>query len=201
VHDEEELLVLLAGEVELTLGEGERVPFRAGELLYHPVGFVHTLRTTSQDAATYVIFKWRGEAAGDEVSLSHGRFRFDGDPGVLFEGPTRYLRELHSHVTVLEPGGGYEPHVDAYDVAIVVVEGELETIGTCALPNDVVFYPAGEPHGMRNVGETPARYVVFEFHGRSTLASGAARPAAVLLARLRDRRRWRHLLQRFRRRS
>lgn len=28
----------------------------------------------------------------------------------------------------------------------------------------VIYYQAGEPHGMRNVGRQPARYLVFEFH-------------------------------------
>jgi hypothetical protein len=29
-------------------------------------------------------------------------------------------------------------------------------------PNGVIFYAAGEMHGMRNIGEAPARYPVFE---------------------------------------
>ena len=135
---------------------------RPGELAYYPAGCRHTLRTTSASPATYVMFKWRGEPR-ERDELARGRF--DSElPGVLLEQPTRYLRKLQGHVTVLEPGGGYEAHADAYDVAIVVLEGELETIGGRPAPHDVIFYRAGEPHGMRNVGSEPARYVVFEFH-------------------------------------
>jgi quercetin dioxygenase-like cupin family protein len=188
-HAEEEILLLLTGQVELELdGASERL--RPGELVYYPVGFAHTLRTTSAEPATYVMFKWRGatdEPPGRSLSFE----RFDTvRPGVLFEGPTRYLRKLHSHVTVLESGGGYEPHADAYDVAIVLLEGEVETIGGRAAPHDVIFYRAGEEHGMRNVGDTPARYVVFEFHGRTTLGSEAPGPVLALLEELVTPRHW-----------
>ena len=91
--------------------------------------------------------------------VRHGR-----PAGLLFEAPTGYLGKLHSHVTVLEPGDGYPPHTDAYDVAIVVLAGEVETIGARAEPYDVIYYAAGEAHGMQNVGDVAARYVVFEFH-------------------------------------
>ena len=39
-------------------------------------------------------------------------------------------------------------------------------------PNGVIFYAAGEMHGMRNVGEAQARYLVFEFRGRHTRIEG-----------------------------
>ena len=160
-HEEEELLLLLDGEVELVWPE-QLVPLRRGELAYYPAGFRHTLRATSDSPATYVMFKWRGEPRqGDE--LQPGSFDTK-EPGVIFDRPTRYLRKLQGHVTVLEPGAGYDAHADAYDVGIVVLEGEVETIGGRAAPHDAIFYRAGEPHGMRNVGSAPARYVVFEFH-------------------------------------
>jgi hypothetical protein len=47
-----------------------------------------------------------------------------------------------------------------------VLEGTLETLGTKVGQDSVIFYAAGEPHGMRNVGDVPAVYLVFEFHGR-----------------------------------
>jgi len=191
-HAEEELLLLLEGEVDLIFGEGERERLRPEEFVYYPAGFAHTLRTTSTEPATYLMFKWSGDDVDNGPPLPFGRFdtQADGRMRSLVTAPTRYLRKLHSHVTVLEPGGGYEPHVDAYDVAIIVLEGEVETIGGRAAPHDVIFYPAGEPHGMRNVGQTPARYVVFEFHGASSLAPDAPGTARALLAKLTDRRRW-----------
>jgi hypothetical protein len=69
-------------------------------------------------------------------------------------------------VTTLQPGAGYEPHVDAYDVGIVVLDGTIETLGERVEPHGVVYYAGGEPHGMHNPGDVPAVYLVFEFQGR-----------------------------------
>ena len=54
-------------------------------------------------------------------------------------------------------------------MAIVVLEGEVETLGKRVGPHGVIFYAAGEPHGMRNAGNVIARYIVFEFHERTSL--------------------------------
>ena len=83
---------------------------------------------------------------------------------LVFEGPTAYLRKLHCHTSTLTPGAGYDSHIDDYDVAIIVLEGEVETLGQHVGPHSVIFYRAGEPHGMRNPGKLIAKYVVFEFH-------------------------------------
>jgi quercetin dioxygenase-like cupin family protein len=199
-HTDEEILLLLAGEIELVFSETERARLRPRELAYIPGGVAHTQRTTSAEPATYVILKWRGEETGADRQLARGRFDTSGAPRVLFEGPTRFLRKLHAHVTVLEPGDGYEPHADAYDVAVVVLEGEVETLGGRAAPNDVVFWLAGEEHGMRNVGEVPARYVVFEFHGHTSLVPNAPHAASAMLAKIRDPRRLRRKLKKLLRR-
>lgn len=65
----------------------------------------------------------------------------------MIDGGTQYLRKLHSHITTLQPGSGYPPHEDAYDVAILVLRGSVETLGQRVGPNSVIFYAAGEPHG------------------------------------------------------
>jgi quercetin dioxygenase-like cupin family protein len=67
---------------------------------------------------------------------------------------------------VLAPGAGYDPHRDAHDVAIVTFRGELQTLGSRLCPGSVVYCAAGQEHGMRNVGDVPARYLVFELQPR-----------------------------------
>jgi hypothetical protein len=64
----------------------------------------------------------------------------------------------------MAPGAGYEPHIDSFDVAIIILDGELESVGQTLTPLGVFFYAAGEPHGARNPGAGVACYVVFEFH-------------------------------------
>jgi hypothetical protein len=51
-------------------------------------------------------------------------------------------------------------------VAIVLLEGEVETDGHRVKAPGVIFYSAGESHDMKNVGSSRAIYVVFEFHGK-----------------------------------
>jgi quercetin dioxygenase-like cupin family protein len=179
IHDEEELLLMLSGEADLRLepgAAGRRSRLKAGEFVYYPRHFRHSLRAEGRQAANYLMFKWRSRATTAQSGLAHGRYRFSGGrrhepakggftPRLVFEGPTHWLRKLHCHVSTLAPGGGYDAHIDAHDVALIVLEGEVETLGHRVQPHGVVFYAAGEPHGIRNPGARAARYVVFEFHG------------------------------------
>jgi quercetin dioxygenase-like cupin family protein len=84
-------------------------------------------------------------------------------------------------MSLLEPGRGYAEHVDDYDVAIFVQSGRVETLGREAGPGSLIYYPSGEPHGMRNAGAEPARYITFEFHGRRA-APWVHQPAPLLAA-------------------
>jgi hypothetical protein len=64
----------------------------------------------------------------------------------------------------MQPGAGYDAHRDRYDVAILLLKGEVETLGKKLDPFSAVYYSAGEIHGLKNTGDTPAYYLVFEFH-------------------------------------
>ncbi len=180
-HCQEELLIVLDGEAELVIAdspstEGARAePVRPGAFSYYPAGQHHTIRNTGTSPVTYLMFKWQSqEAKSDEDPLSTTIFHYDDDPEPdgskgfvtrkLFQQATSQLGRLHCHTTHLSPGAGYEPHIDAYDVAILTLSGRIETLGQEVGPNSVIFYPAGQKHGMRNVGDAPARYLVFEFH-------------------------------------
>jgi quercetin dioxygenase-like cupin family protein len=213
-HEDEEVLLLLQGEADVILpangaGTGEeRRRWKAGQVVYYPAHFAHTLQTVSVHPAKYVVFKWQGGPTRPGPHVAFGQFEWRGPvedsqlregfcPRVLFEGPTAYLEKLHCHVSTLTPGAGYDPHCDAYDVAIVVLEGEVETLGQRAGPYSVVFYAAGEPHGMRNSGRATAKYIVFEFHGSPTAAADVIpKSPRSLLAKITDPRCWEGRLKR-----
>jgi hypothetical protein len=101
------------------------------------------------------------------------------------EGPTECLGKLHSHLTELQPDAGYEPHRDAHDVALVVLDGSVETLDQRVDPVSVVYASAGELHGMRNIGTVPARYLVFEFHAAAADRAPAPSLAERIASKLR----------------
>jgi len=183
-HEDEEVLIILDGEADLLLqdsadaAEIQRHRVRRGTVAYYPAQFAHTIENASERPVTYLMFKWVGdERDGDGVlplQLVDGATRAnellergegDLETAALWDGGTRYLRHFHAHVSALRPGGGYEPHADAYDVGVVVLDGEIETLRERLGRNDVAFYVAGELHGIRNAGAEPALYLVLEFHG------------------------------------
>jgi quercetin dioxygenase-like cupin family protein len=183
-HAEEEILIMLSGEADLVIidtkqGQIEkRHSLRPGSFVYYPAWQWHTINNPGTQSATYLMFKWDSEQLDSNNMLETSIVQFlEGEhypsypSGKSFattrvlDGGTQYLRKLHCHITTLQPGSGYPPHDDPYDVAILVLRGNLETLGQRISPNSVIFYAAGEPHDMKNVGTSPALYLVFEFHG------------------------------------
>ena len=185
-HVEEEILIPLKGEAEIITADdaesnaARTTPLEPGALAYYPAFRHHSIRNPGTQPITYLMFKWHGPPAetdapqaprvfnfGDFIARRHDE-PFHAEP--VLEFPTNFLTKLHIHLTDLQPGAGYQPHEDEYDVAILVLAGEIETLGRRVEPHGVIFYPANTPHGMNNPGDTPARYLVFEFH-RSESAS------------------------------
>jgi quercetin dioxygenase-like cupin family protein len=205
-HIEEEILIMLSGEADLILPSvkgpagDERHPIKPGEFVYYPAQFAHTLRTTGTEPANYLMFKWHA-AHGKGTPLGFGKyttsnvaqdketaFRYK----ILFEGPTQCLRKFQCHLSVLDPGAGYPPHADAYDVAIILLEGEIETLGERVKPFGTIFHPAGQMHGINNPTDKPAKYLVFEFYG-SQVSDGQVRNTKRhenLLQKVTDPQRW-----------
>ena len=194
-HTEEELLIVLDGCVECIVGaDGE--PGAAvhalgqGAMVYYPGGFTHTIRNPGGEPATYLMLKWRCADAAKPTQdpllpslvLQPGSFigqRHNPTftAGIVLEGSTAYLDRLHVHVTDMQVGGGYAPHADAHDVAILVLSGRVETLGREVRRNGIVFYAAGQDHGLRALGDDAARYLVVEFHraGAEAERQGPAR--------------------------
>jgi len=190
-HEEEELLIALQGEAELIIADSpspdnartERL--NPGSFIYYPAGQHHTIRNAGVSPITYLMFKWRGNGVGKGNPAGTRIFHFGDVPAdnvkpfhtrPIFEHSTAHLGKLHAHFTTMQPGAGYAPHVDDYDVAIVMLSGKIETLGRTVEPHGVIYYSAGEPHGLRNVGDQPAQYLVFEFHALRGAARRRRRP-------------------------
>jgi len=187
-HQDEELLIVLDGEAELLVADrpsyeaARAIPVKAGDFAYYQALQHHTIRNASASPVTYLMFRWQGRipSVGGQRLRSNIYRRpapaaADGARAFktrkLFGAPTRWLGQLHCHTSRLEVGGGYAVHVDPYDVAILVQSGRVETLGREVGPGGVIYYPQGEPHGMRNAGGESARYIVFEFHPPVTIAA------------------------------
>jgi quercetin dioxygenase-like cupin family protein len=88
-----------------------------------------------------------------------------GSTRQIFRGPTATLDELEMHVTTLNPGlASHEPHRHGNEEVVIVKEGTVEWFvgGTWKRvgPGSVLFAASNQPHGIRNVGTTPATYHV-----------------------------------------
>jgi mannose-6-phosphate isomerase-like protein (cupin superfamily) len=180
-HIEEEILVVLDGEGQIVIASSPDDPaprsehFVPGDFVYHPAFQHHTIRNTGAHPVTYLMFKWRSTPLETETILGSTVVRLEEfpprtepqpfDTQFLFEEPTAFLSKLHAHLTDLQPGAGYEPHADDYDVAIVLLSGQIATVDATLTAPAIAFYARDELHGMQNPGDTVARYVVFEFHG------------------------------------
>jgi uncharacterized RmlC-like cupin family protein len=180
---------VLSGEAEILIANGPDVEsakverLGPGGFVYYPAYQYHTIRNASSAPVTYLMFKWQGAPDEVERPMATGLFDIGGTVAPpaskpmsmrpLFEHPTAYLEKLHAHVTDMQPGAGYPTHCDEHEVAIVVFSGTVETLGKTVGPGGLIYYAAGQPHGMRNVGAEPARYLVFEFHGSKRVAKPA----------------------------
>src|SRR5690606_27386720 len=118
-HREEEILIVLAGEVEVILPEvsheeaAQRRRLKAGQFVYYPAMFMHTIEGISMSPANYLMIKWYNEGnpsmdqipyglydISDNETEKHSRIRYR----MLFEGSTGCLEKLHCHSTVIPPG-------------------------------------------------------------------------------------------------
>ena len=86
----------------------------------------------------------------------------------VLEGPTATLERLEVHVTTLNPGEEpHPPHKHPNEEMLIIREGTLETLsnGTWKRigPGGVIFNASNVPHGLRNVGTTPAVYHVINW--------------------------------------
>jgi quercetin dioxygenase-like cupin family protein len=99
---------------------------------------------------------------------------------------TRTLDELEMHITTLNPHTtSHPPHTHPNEEMVIVREGTLQAhvngkevvVG----PGSVLFYASMQPHGVKNIGDTPATYFVINWAsqgGRKQIPKPPSGPSA-----------------------
>lgn len=91
----------------------------------------------------------------------------------VFDGPTATFVRFESHISTLRPGlASHAPHQHPQEEIIVLKEGSLTVhLNGRELPLDtggVAFFAANDWHAVRNSGDTPATYWVFNVATEAT---------------------------------
>ena len=97
----------------------------------------------------------------------------------VFESPTATLDRLECHVTTINAGEApHPPHQHPEEALVVVKEGTIEAMQNGVTkrvgPGSMIFEASNEPHGMRNVGQTPATYYVIKWFSPGALKTKTA---------------------------
>lgn len=117
------------------------------------------------------VFRWESlEVSPTEV----GQLRNVADHA------TKTLERFECHITTLNPGLDSHPqHQHAQEEFIILKEGVLDVIingeTTRAAPGSLFFYASNDFHSVRNIGEAPATYLVFNFATAATRTAPAGR--------------------------
>jgi len=180
-HFDEEILIILDGEAEIIIASSEDDPaprlekMRAGDLVYYPSYQFHTIRCSGNAPVSYFMYRWNATIRPNQTNMQVSVFKalretpFDGrrpfETSTVFEGPTGLLDLLHVHLSCAQQSGGYAEHRDEHDVAILLLEGAVKTMGRVIHAPAVVLYPAKTLHGLRGASEQRALYLAVEFHG------------------------------------
>ena len=184
-HAEEELIIILCGEVENIMTQGHP-PYRKktgrlkrGSVVYLSAHHPHTIRSIGPGPAKFIVFKWSGIVhnskndilrsfifdQAEKNRLPTDQFKPGFKMGRLFETPTRYLRNLCASVHDLKMDVGVKPHKHAHDLVLVLMDGRINSMHVDISAPAVIFFPAGTPHWTKNVGQIATSSFVFEFHG------------------------------------
>ena len=110
-----------------------------------------------------------------------------GDLRSVVRQPTRTLDELEMHITTLNPHTtSHPPHTHPNEEMVIVREGTLQAHvnGKEVVVNagGVLFYASMQPHGVKNIGDTPATYYVINWASPGTSTKKIPTPPAAATA-------------------
>jgi len=186
-HGEEEILIPLAGAVDVLQSGPDVIRLSPGTLLFHPTGHQHTHRGASAQPAEFVVLKWSvpGLTAVPPDNVAFFAETDTGPEAWVERGGIRRRRvwervplaaggHCEAEVIEMSPETGYPVHSHEHDLCLVLTQGRLAGLGHLSVAPAVIYYPAGTPHGAAPTNPEPLRMIAIEFHRPDARTSGQA---------------------------
>ncbi len=184
-HDEEELIVILSGELDVLTPERSHriVP---GGFAHLPPRDLHAVRSAGPESTGFLVFKWTWQNAA-HTRPDATPFLFDGDElasrvdqdgihrrRVCESQPLANGGRLVAETIRLAPQVGYPAHSHDHDLMLILLRGHMHALGHLTCAPAIVYYPAGTPHGLAPLSPDPIEMIAFEFHRPSLTHSTSA---------------------------
>lgn len=133
------------------------------------------------------------EAQDDTVLSSSQVFHYDklpvkknangGESRQVMSGKLASGEPVEMHMTTLPAGKmPHPPHKHHNSEFVMIREGNVEYLADGIVdrmgPGDLVFTASMQPHGMRNIGTTPAKYFVVSVGSKGGEAEVTLKPVA-----------------------
>ncbi|PHN04202.1 cupin domain-containing protein [Flavilitoribacter nigricans] len=178
--DEEELIIVKEGQVQVTIGNESRI-LGPGSVAFAEIGDEHGFSNSGDTEATYYVIKMktrgamdleRGQKAGGSFMIDYDEVAFNahdrGGVRPYFRRSTALFDYFEMHVTTLNPGiQSHPPHTHAAAEIILVIEGkveeQIEDEFYKGKDGDLIFLASESSHAIRNRGKKPARYFAFQW--------------------------------------
>ncbi|HEX5171298.1 MAG TPA: cupin domain-containing protein [Cyclobacteriaceae bacterium] len=178
--DEEELIIVTAGKLKVTIDAQSKV-IGPGSVAVALPGDIHGFENGGDVPVTYYIFRYKSKLPIDldRSKQAGGSFIVDWNDIVFtphdkggirhfFEKPTAMFSRFEMHVTTLNAGlKSHDPHTHRAEEVILLMKGnaEMQIAGNHlpASPGALIFLGSEIPHAIRNTGEEPCVYFAFQW--------------------------------------
>jgi (S)-ureidoglycine aminohydrolase len=179
-HDEEELLIIINGELKVTIKDSSKVLGPGSVALFIP-GDEHMFLNTGTTKTSFYVLKYKSKAAVDieRAKKAGGSFVVDwnsiefkphGRGGIrnFFERPTAMLERFEMHVTTLNEGiKSHDPHTHSAEEIVLLVNGNTEMqiaqSHQKANAGDLIYLSSNILHAIENIGKEPSTYFAFQW--------------------------------------
>ncbi len=179
-HDDEELIIIKAGELTVTIA-GQTKTLGAGSVALMMPGDEHGFENRSNAPATYYVLRYtskepvnleRGQKAGGSFMIDWNDVAFKphdkGGIRRIFDRATAMTKRFEMHVTTLNEGlWSHAPHTHRAAEILLMVDKESEesvdgkmyqaTVG------DVIYLESNVPHALHNTSKGSCMYFAFQF--------------------------------------